>query len=159
MFVQCAHLILMCNFVIRTWMHSVLQQLDGLRRQRDRLKDELSVVMETRSKKQNLSTLLSNIAGLENKIRYAKRDKQVQVSHNSGRYIVCLSLSRLNSSFSLNLFQGLIDSIKQRVFDFIQQQKALCVRMLSKMQMLLWWMPYLWPCLVSAQLKNVCNSC
>ncbi len=36
--------------------------------------------MEVRRKKQNLSTLESNVAGLENKIRYAKRDKEVQVS-------------------------------------------------------------------------------
>jgi len=56
-----------------------LQQLDSLRRQRDHLKDELSMVMEARNKKQNLSTLEATMHGLQNKIRYAKRDKEVQV--------------------------------------------------------------------------------
>lgn len=59
----------------------LFQQLDGLKRQRDRLREELAVVMEVRNKKQNLSTLESNLMGLENKIRYANRDKQVQVCH------------------------------------------------------------------------------
>lgn len=61
------------------------KQLDGLRRQRDRLKEEFAVVMEARNKKQNLPTMQSNVTGLENKIRYAKRDKQVQLDHNLPR--------------------------------------------------------------------------
>ncbi len=64
--------------VVSTCSH--FQQLDSLRRQRDHLRDELNVVMETRNKKQHLSSLEATMHGLQNKIRYAKRDKEVQVS-------------------------------------------------------------------------------
>lgn len=72
----------------------VMQQLDGLRRQRDRLKEEFAVVMEARNKRQNLSTLETNKATLENKIRYAKREKQVQASLKAGLHMCTLQIGK-----------------------------------------------------------------
>ena len=58
----------------------VYQQVDALRRQRDEKLRELKEVTEIRRREPELQNLQSQISGLENRLKFSKRDKEVTVS-------------------------------------------------------------------------------
>ncbi|XP_065903678.1 structural maintenance of chromosomes protein 1A-like [Dysidea avara] len=51
--------------------------VDGLRRQRDHYLDELKVVMQKKRKEPELIQMTSQISGLENRLKFSRRDKEV----------------------------------------------------------------------------------
>ena len=56
------------------------QQVDGLRRQRDRYLEELKELADIRRKQPELLNLQSQISGVETRLKYSKKDRDVTVS-------------------------------------------------------------------------------
>ena len=54
--------------------------MEALKRQRTRYLDELKEVSQVRRKEPELQNLQSQISGLETRLKYSKRDKEVTVS-------------------------------------------------------------------------------
>ena len=57
-----------------------LQQVDSLRRQRDRYLEELKELADIRRKQPELLNLQSQISGVETRLKYSKKDRDVTVS-------------------------------------------------------------------------------
>ena len=58
-----------------------LQQVDGLRRQRDHYLEELKELADIRRKQPELLNLQSQISGVETRLKYSKKDRDVTVCH------------------------------------------------------------------------------
>ena len=54
--------------------------MDALKRQRIRYLDEVKEVSQVRRKEPELQNLQSQISGLETRLKYSKRDREVTVS-------------------------------------------------------------------------------
>lgn len=55
------------------------QKVDGLKAKRDRLVNDLREVVEVRRKEPELQNLLSQITGLEMRLKHSRRDKDITV--------------------------------------------------------------------------------
>ena len=58
----------------------MVQQVDALKRQRGRYLEELKEVSGVRRKEPELQTLQHQIASLENRLSFSKKDREVTVS-------------------------------------------------------------------------------
>ena len=58
----------------------MVQQVDALKRQRSRYLEELKEVSSVRRKEPELQTLQHQIASLENRLSFSKKDREVTVS-------------------------------------------------------------------------------
>ena len=100
----------------------VYQQVDALRRQRDEKLRELKEVTEIRRREPELQNLQSQISGLENRLKFSKRDKEVTVStctcntsspcvhlHVCCRYATIHCINVLSASFVILLDGAVVD--------------------------------------------------
>ena len=61
------------------WSNILTQQVDSLRRKRDRYLEEIKEVTARRRKEPELQTMASQINGLETRLRYSKKDRDTTV--------------------------------------------------------------------------------
>ena len=69
-----------CRAQVRPLTKVSLQQVDSLRRQRDRYLEELKELADIRRKQPELLNLQSQISGVETRLKYSKKDRDVTVS-------------------------------------------------------------------------------
>ena len=71
------------------------QQVDSLRRKRDRYLEEIKEVTARRRKEPELQTMASQINGLETRLRYSKKDRDTTVRMGNSKIVIrfCFSIS------------------------------------------------------------------